>query len=1077
MTADAKRGEELAELAREFLLWLQTNQLPDLPGLGGKDGLVWLPDSNGKVLGANAFAMSAGIYRKAVDLPWPSRKLSPLLWADEPKELSRLHDLNRGVQYVLLVSDPQATRTLPDGRQAVNNFIVQVNRRLTQPGAMMTVDPTLDSLRADDATRNRVEYVTFCSVLRRTDLVYDDVETARALRFKYPQLVDYQPPRAEYDVHVHDVPIPMEVVTDGRRTLPPHIAAQRVREFREYLYHTATYRNREYVNEEGGKYYRKYRDKNPVSKDKRVFVPTKLSKEYIEINFFEPIMKKGDNLLLLEVGNMRYVYRLLRDRKGHLVVDGLMALGNEGPPVKPGEKPVYSLPIKAVFFHALDGAKNLPTEFRFGNLDYHGPVPKRLTYNYKAALRWYYNDPQLRFADDAEWFSKFVEVFFGDQSYAVDATVGAARAPTRERLFLNALKQSAADAAPGPIKDRLNDLVKWCHTYPNFYFFTQGMRLGKDDNPRELIGIINGNVFEWHPRTGRVTIIEFTQWLNEIGDDDLAADVYRSTAGMLPFITLITWGGVAVITGGVLVAKFTLGTVAREAVRQLVGKVVGSRIAKKAAKEAVPFLISALAAGAMNLIPKQNELVWHFCNGFFHGFGGGAVEHYLSEFDERLERTVKKAPAMVANYVTKNGYTAYVIYDKVRAAVIRITGVVQSLRTVLTDKRAKLVADKLNEFSQYAGMAFVVILFVVVYMDWVHRSRPKFAAEEWARKQQQNLKWMIESTGNEVLAYSRKVRDEIASLTLKPDSAEAAAVVRKHDQTLRATIKGLLDKGITAVPAVAEFLSKLMKDMGIDDWDDLEKLGIMEVLHRGVGALPTKGLANDQVERLGKAVGELIGTFMLERAVVPKSAERDTGLLFDKRQTARATKTTLAGGGWRAVWRFVIHPFENLRNLPAGLAKSLTSVTDPEKNNDGHAFSHLAKRESAYARFIGSLVADEEELARRLAKLASDSGLEAKLQRMIASVVEGKTPPVLKDLLKKEDDAWPTEAIMFLLYSWMRFGLHQLLEAFALIDDDKDFDGVFKLSQLLDILGLDIALDDNTLQRLMTTFSKRTGKP
>lgn len=1067
MSADTKRGQELAELAREFLLWLRDNEVPGIPGLRGLD--------------ADAFAMYAGIYRKAVDM---SRygNVTPLLWADEPRELSRLQDLNLGVTHVLLVSDPQDTVLLPDGRTGVNNRIMLADRRpLEQAGALMTVKPTLDSLRADPDTISRMDYLTLCAILQRTDLVYDDVETARAARFQYPQLLDYQPPRVAYDAHVHDIPVPEEVVTSGGRPLPPPVALERIRQYREYMYQTATYRNRKLVAEKGGKYYSKWRAKNPLTRDKRQFVPSKLSDEFLRTNFLEHVMKQGDNLLLIDLATSRHIFRLLRDEKrnGKLIVQQLLTIGQLtwAPDGKGQFKPEVKRPVTAVFFHALEGGKNLPTLFRFGNLDYRGSLPARYTYHYKAALRWYYNDQRLTFDNDAAWLDKFVSVFFGDQSYILEPSVLPAQAPDREWLFLAALKQSAAEAPAGPVKDRLTELVKWCTENMHRYVFTQGMRLGPDDNPRELIGITGaGNVFEWHPKTGLVTIMKFTDWLNEIRIEDLSADIYRNTAGLLPFITLVTWGGVVVMTGGVLGVQFSLGSVARTTITQLVTKAAGSRIAKKAAKEARPFLTATLVAAAMDLVPKSDTLVYHFIKGFFQGFGGGAVEHYLSEFDERLERTVKKAPAMVANYVTKNGYTAYVIYDKVRAAIIRITGVVQGLRTALTDKRAQLIAKQLGEFSQYVGMAFVVILFVVVYLDWVHRSRPKVKADEWIRKQQQSLKWMIESTGQEVLVYSHKVRAELANLKGDHTSPEAADIVRKHDQTLRASIGKVLNQGITAAPAVAEFLQNMMQDMGIDDWDDLQRLGFMEVLSRGVGALPTKGLANDQVERLGKAVGELVGTIMLERAVVPKSAERDTGLLFDKRQTARATKTALAGGTWRSIWRFAIHPFANLRNLPAGLAKSLSGITDPDKA-DGHTFSHLTRRDTAYRDFIASLVADEQELAHRLANLASDVGLEKKLTDMVNSVAAGKSPPVLNDLLGKDNPDWPTEAILFLLYSWMRFGLHQLLEAFALIDDSKPYGGAFKLSDLLDILGLDLALDDTTLKRLMTTFSRHAGTP
>jgi hypothetical protein len=105
-----------------------------------------------------------------------------------------------------------------------------------------------------------------------------------------------------------------------------------------------------------------------------------------------------------------------------------------------------------------------------------------------------------------------------------------------------------------------------------------------------------------------------------------------------------------------------------------------------------------------------------------------------------------------------------------------------------------------------------------------------------------------------------------------------------------------------------------------------------------------------------------------------------------------------------------------------------------------------------------------------LAKLASDVGLEGNIRKLVTSAAKEITPPALGDLLKKENDDWPADAIMYLLYTWLRVGLRQIGEMFDVLNDDQPYGKAFKLSELLDILGLDLPIDDKTLASLRATF-------
>src|SRR5688572_736981 len=164
MTADDKRGRELAELARQFLLWIRDNELPGVPGLRGAQ-----PDF---------FQIHAGIYRKlkrSRSQPF-NNKLIPNAWSGEPAEQKRFQEPRLGITHVLLINNPVDLITLPDGRQLERNRIVPASREvpLDRPNAMIAVSPSLDSLEADDATLGLVRNYGFSAILPRTDLVYDD---------------------------------------------------------------------------------------------------------------------------------------------------------------------------------------------------------------------------------------------------------------------------------------------------------------------------------------------------------------------------------------------------------------------------------------------------------------------------------------------------------------------------------------------------------------------------------------------------------------------------------------------------------------------------------------------------------------------------------------------------------------------------------------------------------------------------------------------------------------------------------------------------------------------------------------
>lgn len=1072
--ADLDHGRELAELARQFLIWLRDNQLPGVPNLRGTP--------------ASHFELYAGIYRKAAWLTGSpfERKMPPRLWATDAAEQRRFEALRLGATHVLMLTRPIDEVAAPDGTPVRRNRIVETLPKgdLDRSGALTTVAPQLDSLKADATTLHTVISFDFTSVLQRVDLVYDDLAAAKAANFKHRFIFDYQTPRVGYNANVNEVLLPAELLPKPGSNSFAQVRAAREKEFRAHVHLFGTYESRG-RHLDVGDYYAKWKAKVPLDVKDRMFRPTLLSDQYLRECFTEHLLTQDQNYLMVQLPRTRLVYRLLWEVKPgaakpvRFVVQPLFSIGDavDAVAIKGRKKPTadaddvddtnLQFPIQAVVFHALDGTDQAANRIPFGAMKYTAGRLNSFVVDYKAYVRWYYGPGnQLDFGDDRGWFERFTEVYFGDQSYPIGLDVFPSEPIDRETLFLGELRREASNAS-GSFKEQLESVIAWCDAGKHRYVFTQGMKFGTEGHERELIGILHNDVYEWHPQTELVTSTPITTWLTDFQHGLVWAEVFKNTAGILPIITVIVWGGLLVMSGGVLGLGNSLAGLARKTVMELSKQLAGKFIEKNAAREARPFLIAMLVQAIMHFIPKNDGKIYAFVHGLVTGFGGGAVSHYLSEIDDRLERQIKAIPKIAANIATRSGYRAYVIYEKVKNAVTKITGVTRALRLVLVDDRARLLAQQFARLSEYVAFAFLIILFVVVYLDWVYRERPGLVIDKWVEKQRKTLQWMVVNTGDEIVSYARELQNDLRSLSHDLTGEAAGKAVRKHDEKLSKAIVGKLHDGVTSVPAIADFLQHLLEEMGITNWEELRRLGFMELMARGISALPTKGLRNDQIEKFGAALGELIGTIMLERRIVPEGISKRSK--FMGMGPPDAIKGALAGGTWRALLKFAIYPLKDLGNVPAALKRGLDDAGGLHTNR----FSKSNHRETSYRDLLRDLLGDEEELVRRLARLADDTGLPAKLEKLLASAhLQDKLPPTLETLLKNDDPDWPADAIMFVLYTWLHLGLHHILEAFKLIEDDAPFAKQFKLSQLLDIIGLDIALDDKTLAALKGTFTR-----
>ncbi len=1035
---DDARAAQLAELARQLFLWLDQNPLPEL------DTVAIDPARS---------RMHAGIYRKLVRAPGLGRGTIVRFW-DDPDDERWLRTHRCGVDYVLLVSDPHAERWDLQRFYEENEVYPVPGVPLDRPGAIAINDPVLDSREARVDVLAQVVHHTFAGLVNRSDLVWDDAaEAVRChVRGEYRWIFDYEVPRPDYQRNVNEI-LPINAGDD-------------VVELRRYLYHSSTYAERTRVMTTGGDYYNKWRTNPSKGGADREFRPIRLTREYLLESWHEYVLQRDESYLLVKVPGVHMVYRLrLQPAKpgaaagSALEVRPVLRFFNRHQ-ARAGDLPAKPVAAELVIFHAIDGQRDLPAQMPSrGAMELSGDSSGRHAYDYKAALRWLLGDQDVLHPErDEDWFRLFHETLFGDPVYPIDGAL----AYVEECTFSAAEVLALADDTSGELRRVLDD-HRAAATGSNLRYVMKGWIYGPSRaTRRQLIGVSEaGFVYEWFPETGRVTRMPVGQWLYHGHVERLAAGIYERTKHIIPYAMVVTWGGVAV-AGGAVVGGAVLSHAARTVIRTFAANVALKKLTREVVRRFRTQIIAILVDGVMSLLPRTQSVGLEFLRGFMHGFGAGAVEHWLNRVDDRFEKALKRVYRTAINKVTKGVDRVYQVYLKLNAAYTRLLALFKALRKVWTDERARELARMLNLLGTRVGLAFLLLVFVVVYADYLSRAKIDKDTRALVAKQQRDLfRYMITETGAEIATYAEAMREDLANPT------PSAALVRERNERMALSLARAAAQAPTKAPSVVAFLREMLAEIGIEQWDELQRLGLFDLLALGFDAAQAKhpGLVADEARALGEAVGELVGTIFLERAIMParlkKSARSPLSrdfVLYEK---------VLGDGTARAFLRFVTHPITRLREEVERVQRGLAR-TDAESDD---VFEQQARTSTAYRDLADEVAARAAEQGQSMRALVAAPGFVERLSDVVARAASEELP--LMDELKSDaPTGWPREILLFIIQVWSRAALHQALRAFELVEDARPFDGAFSLASLLEVLGLNVALDDHTIQNLRVEFER-----
>lgn len=1036
-SADEKRAAELAELARQWFLWLREHELPGVPGSKG--------------LTPSDVRMFAGAYRAVPNAgTWIGGRGSLVglvdFWGDA-EEQRRLRAVGAGAKHVLLICDPEVQTWDGTGFLVQNELYLAGNGDLAKPGAIAVNDPALDSTKSDAATLASWKHYTFAGLIDRVDLGWDDAaEAARAGFDKdYRWIFDYETPRRAYRQNVRDL-IPIE-------------PASSLTEFREYLYWYATYKNRRRASERGGDYYAKWKAASPDKKEQRIYRPTFLSTDYLRECFREYVLQRNCSYLLIAAPGQHLLYYLTPvPAKGTkpATLNVTLALRFHDLAQSP-DGGAIPRPMQVVIFYAYDGGKHQPAPMgQRGHADLGGVASGRYAYDYKAAVRWFFGKQLRDPGEDFAWFSLFERFLFPDAIYPIDGTLRGVDSCTMTVEQVAAM----AEGASGTIKDRLAEIVAAARQRPDLRFVVKGTVYGDGATRRTLIGVSAGHVYEWYPVTALVTRMEVGAWCRDNELAQIYAEIYAATRHVIPLAMVVTWGGL-IVAGGAIVGGGMLATLARSVIRDLVKDLSLRRGVKELARKHRAQLVALVVDGILMLFPRTDDLYFELIRGFVHGFGAGAVSHYLSRADERVVAQVDRLYHAALNKLTFGADRAYQLYLKISVAIHKLTGVFHALRAVWTPEFAIAARAAFTFLGRWLGLALLICLMVVVYVDYVYGSGKidQVKRDTWARHQRDVLKLMIKETGADLAAYAEVLREDLSGSP--PDDA----AVRARNDRLAASIVAAVMKAPTEAPGMMDLLREILAELGIDNWQELADLGIMELLGRGWDSVLQQhpGLMAEEARTLGEALGELIGTFFLERAMMP--ARWRKGSITGNAAVDKSVRKSLAAGTVPALWKFA----RSLLTQLAGFVPRMVDDVREAATEHGALFERVRHADSRYQDFLKDLIQDERQLANATGALAMDPTLPQRL-REIAARAATESPPGFDEILSAEVEGWPRDAVLFVLQTWLHVGLLHILRAFDLLEDDAPFQGKFRLSTLLEIAGLDVSLDDKTAAALAVTF-------
>lgn len=928
---------------------------------------------------------------------------------------------------------------------------------MADPRAVRVVDPDAYPLEVvgvqclasmpDDSWK--ALYLDFTQ--RRADAIWDDKVEMRRCDFAFASVVAEQSRitrRKNLARPLDQILLPEGLKDYGSGTW----------DFHGELARDATYKS------DDGSYYAKWLSKQPEHEKDRVYSFDKLSDEYLRLNFGELVVRKGGNYLLMIMDGDRAVFEVaIKGSPGHPEFRLIPIITTELNMMRLVERASSAKSREAIFFHAAHGTETEHRVPRKRASKMRNPGTTTFVVDPKAmveAKRGKLPAKETKNWSDWDWFVEMVKTNFPERVFDMDISsmetaFNKLGLTEREQLFLNSFGKRV-DVMKEPLKSTAAAVLEALRNDPNLLIFARSAPVGEN---LRLIGVDHTWVYLYSTKSKLTLCQRINDFVFNFNVGFVTGKVYESTKHIIPFAKVLVWGATAVMGAGVLGVTGTAVRAGQAVVTRGRAFLVSTGInaaTRKAAIEAYkrlrPQLIAMLIGGFLHFVPNRGKLR-SFIAGLLIGFSW-----------DTLDRMADKYTGLVTGLIP--GYSQYKTYKftrKLIATVQKVEDKLEELAEKIDEQVSDELADRLARLPNHLLAGMGVLFGCLLLLDYQH-VKPFIEEAAKMAKQKPITEKEWQALGEKYLTQrADALANQAIDLAKAKTIEEAKEYIAKHQAHitlgLLAGVSALLTAGTPIFPVflLAYGLPFLLIDIlgnkgGVT-------LGILEMAFVD----PIKNLdrySSDEVERLGRCVGHIVGAIMIDRQIFKEGTALGNLKKSHNPLVQRLIVDRLAHGLLLPIVKFVLaHQLILLERLKKNAPKYTQKIDDAYQrilyraDPDLSEFAPAEDRRISFRKLVEMLTEIDEVLAFILKELAETPDLDKKLAAMaedmqlpFKTIASGAAPPV---------------EVVYVMVANLRTAISEVAKALSLLLTPLRDDGKTpSIAELLQIIGLDLGTDE-----------------
>jgi hypothetical protein len=913
-----------------------------------------------------------------------------------------------------------------------------------------------------NASKNDIKRLYLDFILRRADLVWDDLEEMRRSGFIFAESVAELSPSTRAKNFSRKL---TEVL------VPEGVGTQSVRAFHDHAAVRSTYNDD--LN-----YYAKYRKSFPTQPGDRAINFDKLSDDYLKLNFTEPELKRETVHLLLVLDDLRVLLELDADQ-GRLVPRLLFSPGFLG------TAQVFQSIFdqldrfqnrEAIFFFTLDGSKTSPDIFPIKQPNLKLQVnPDEQVIEPKCMVKQLWEVEceakdvgETKYWDDWQWFAEMVQLYFPSRVFEISMHgVRMLYQPDRNALFLNDLRQAASKAI-GPIKDELSKLLERAEKDKNILILPQGLATGGSSSGGEriLVGTDGLYIYLRNIETGLTSRVPTAQFVVGFRIGAISSAIYQRTRGIIPFaILVLTLGSLAIV--GAVVGFGLLASGFRWFVRDIILNEGTKRLTKEAIHKALNTFYSQAKAmliyGVALLFPKSDNPYFRFSLGFLHGYAIDSLTSLFTKYKDFVVRGPKY-------------YRWYKLFKRIEASIWLLENKLEKLKARVDEAMAEQIAQRIVSMAQSAHAGVILLFNNLFFLEYdqvegailtlfqLADEKPP-SKKDWERIRTERFKRMLQTFEDEVQTASAKIKVETDNIY---------DIMRYSLWGALAATELIHMSKYTAHFGQIALYGGLGGLLGLIGYDVVENEGqvsieVLDLIARQFYKTDINSYKPEEVEKMGRIMGHVVGAFMVNGAIFRKDSrlgkiKHKKGSRSDKAISAFVSAEF--GHGYvmpilKAVLFHYLILFERHKATGEKLWNDLLEELGVILLGDQaylERFQTEVEKKITYAKIKLLFIRLDEILTARLKELAATPNLAEKLRSM-AEHLESARLPSFDDILDgKQPEYWSRESMLFVMVSHLHMALLQFAKVISMIEQPiaPDRNDPLTLLEFLEIIGIEI---------------------